>query len=129
MSPRSATATGAARQFARIKGRESAPCGRRAGIDAHHVLEALVVGGVEEDLGLQAAPGVAVVHGLPAARLIAAVVQRRADVVHRHLCKRRRIALLPHARRHLPQPHTVTADSPSLTDDAIMTASCGHLPS
>ena len=49
------------------------------------MLEALVVGGVEEDLGLELAPGVPVVHDLPAARLVPAPVQRRADVVHRHL--------------------------------------------
>ena len=53
--------------------------------ERHHVLEALVVGGVEEDLGLQLAPRVPVVHDLPAARLVPAPVQRGADVVHRDL--------------------------------------------
>jgi hypothetical protein len=37
----------------------------------HHVLEALVVGGVEEDLGLQLSPRVPVVHHLPTAALVA----------------------------------------------------------
>ena len=65
------------------------------------MLEALVVGGVEEDLGLQAAAGVAVVHGLPAAGLVPALVQRRTDIIHRHLRKWRCISLLAHKGGHL----------------------------
>jgi hypothetical protein len=38
----------------------------------HHVLEALVVRGVKEDLRLQLPPGVPVVHDLPAAPLVPA---------------------------------------------------------
>lgn len=67
------------------------------------MLEALVVGGVEEDLGLQAAPRVAIVHGLPPARLVPALVQRRTDVVHRHLRERRRISLLAYQGGHLKE--------------------------
>ena len=60
------------------------------------MLESLVVGGVEEDLRLQAAPCVAIVHDLPATGLVPASVQCAADIVHSHVCKGRCITLLAH---------------------------------
>ena len=68
------------------------------------MLEALVVGGIQEDLGLQAAPSVAIVHDLPAARLVAAAVQRCADIVHRHIRKWCSVTLLPHTCCNLHAP-------------------------
>jgi hypothetical protein len=47
------------------------PAPSRVYFVVHHVLEALVVGGVEEDLGLQLSPRVPVVHHLPTAALVA----------------------------------------------------------
>jgi len=48
----------------------------------HHVLEALVEGGAEEDLGFELASGVAVVQHLPAALLVAAEVEGLGDVLY-----------------------------------------------
>lgn len=45
----------------------------------------------------------AIVHGLPPARLVPALVQRRTDVVHRHLRERRRISLLAYQGGHLKE--------------------------
>ena len=67
----------------------------------HHVLKALIVGGVEEDLCLHLAPCVPVVHDFPAARLVAAAVELRGDVVNRDRGEGRCIALQAIARSHL----------------------------
>ena len=52
------------------------PAAARVDLVVHHVLQALVVGGPQEDLRLQLPPRVAVVHHHPAAALVAAPAPR-----------------------------------------------------
>mmetsp|Transcript_4023 Transcript_4023/g.8274 ORF Transcript_4023/g.8274 Transcript_4023/m.8274 type:complete len:213 (-) Transcript_4023:2699-3337(-) len=67
------------------------------------MLQPLVVRRPQEDLAaLEHEAGVAVVHGLVAAALVAALVQRRGDVLHRHVREGRGVALLAQERGHLP---------------------------
>lgn len=58
---------------------------------------------------------------LPTPGLVAAVVERGADVVDSHFCEGRRITLLPHTGRNLHRPSKLVQDSPPL--QATATAS------
>ena len=66
-----------------------------------HVLQALVVGRVEEDERLELAPRVAVVHHLPAAALVPAIVQGPRDIIDGDAGERRGVSLLADAGRDL----------------------------
>lgn len=71
------------------------PARARVDLVVHHVLEPLVVGGPQENLAsLEHAAGVPVVHGFVAALLVAALVQSRRDVLHRHVREGGGVALL-----------------------------------
>ena len=56
--------------------------GSRVNFVVHHVLEALVVGGAQEDLRLQFASRVTIVHDLVSSQLVAVVVQQRRNFLH-----------------------------------------------
>lgn len=73
------------------------PTGTAVYLVIHHVLEALVIGRPDEDLRLELAPRVAVVHHLVAPALISASMQQRRDGLHGGVRERRGIALF--ARR------------------------------
>mmetsp|Transcript_10450 Transcript_10450/g.26294 ORF Transcript_10450/g.26294 Transcript_10450/m.26294 type:complete len:461 (-) Transcript_10450:2197-3579(-) len=77
----------------------------RPGVDlvVHHVLQALVVGWSNENLGLQLAARVPVVQHLVPAQLVAAFVQRVGDGLHRDVREGGGIALVACDGRHLAQ--------------------------
>mmetsp|Transcript_28574 Transcript_28574/g.54587 ORF Transcript_28574/g.54587 Transcript_28574/m.54587 type:complete len:354 (-) Transcript_28574:2764-3825(-) len=78
------------------------PARARVDLVVHHVLEPLVVGGPQENLAsLEHAAGVPVVHGFVAALLVAALVQSRRDVLHRHVREGGGVALVSKQRGHL----------------------------
>lgn len=54
----------------------------RVNFVVHHMLEALVVGGTQEDLRLQLAPRVTIVHDLVSSQLVTVVIQQRRDFLH-----------------------------------------------
>mmetsp|Transcript_20952 Transcript_20952/g.45839 ORF Transcript_20952/g.45839 Transcript_20952/m.45839 type:complete len:286 (+) Transcript_20952:905-1762(+) len=77
------------------------PSCSRVDLEVHHVLEALVVGGVEEDLSLKLAACVPVVHDLPASALVAQLVQRLRDVLHCHVREGGGVTLIAHQSSNL----------------------------
>mmetsp|Transcript_37572 Transcript_37572/g.94847 ORF Transcript_37572/g.94847 Transcript_37572/m.94847 type:complete len:646 (-) Transcript_37572:1836-3773(-) len=73
----------------------------RVDLEVHHVLQALVVGGVQEDLSLQLAARVSVVHDLPPSVLVPHVVKVLGDLLHRDVREGRGVTLRPDQRSHL----------------------------
>eukprot|EP00958_Prasinococcus_capsulatus_P024158 scaffold3740_cov322-Prasinococcus_capsulatus_cf.AAC.4 len=73
----------------------------RVDLVVNHVLQPLVVRWAQEDLGVQHAASVTVVHRFVAAQLVATALQLRTDIFHSHVRERCRVTLLAVQRAHL----------------------------
>ena len=77
------------------------PAPARVNLIVYHVLQALVIRRTDEDLRVQHAPRVTVVHDFVTTLLVATLVQHRRDVFCSNRGEWRSVPFLAHARRNL----------------------------